>query len=49
VLKLFYYNGFTLEEIQQHLNYGNYNTVKSQKSRCLKNLKDLINEQLKNE
>ncbi|PNQ72786.1 sigma-70 family RNA polymerase sigma factor [Hanstruepera neustonica] len=49
VLKLFYYNGFTLEEIQEHLNYGNYNTVKSQKSRCLKNLKELINEQLKNE
>ncbi|WP_223034174.1 RNA polymerase sigma factor [Hanstruepera marina] len=48
VLKLFYYNGLTLEEIQEHLNYSNYNTVKSQKSRCLKNLKELINEQLNN-
>lgn len=48
VLKLFYYNGLTLEEIQERLNYENYNTVKSQKSRCLKNLKDLINMQLKN-
>ena len=45
VLKLFYYDGLTLEEIQQHLGYDNYNVVKSQKSRCLKSLKDLINKQ----
>lgn len=49
VLKLFYYNGLTLEEIQKHLDYSNYNTIKSQKSRCLKNLKELINDHLKNE
>lgn len=48
VLKLFYYNGLSLEEIQKRLNYENYNTVKSQKSRCLKNLKELINTQLNN-
>jgi RNA polymerase sigma factor (sigma-70 family) len=42
VLKLFYYDGFTLEEIQKQLNYDNYNVVKSQKSRCLKTLKELI-------
>ena len=43
VLKLFYYEGLTLEEIQHYFNYDNYNVVKSQKSRCLKTLKDLIN------
>lgn len=48
VLKLFYYNGLTLAEIQEYLNYENYNTIKSQKSRCLKNLKELINEELNN-
>ncbi len=43
ILKLFYYEGLTLEEIQHYFNYDNYNVVKSQKSRCLKTLKDLIN------
>jgi RNA polymerase sigma factor (sigma-70 family) len=43
VLKLFYYDGLTLQEIQEYFNYDNYNVVKSQKSRCLKSLKDLIN------
>jgi len=43
LLKLFYYHGLNLKEIQAHFNYDNYNVVKSQKSRCLKTLKALIN------
>ena len=42
VLLLYYYNGLTLEEIQSYLGYDNYNVVKSQKSRCLKSLKEII-------
>jgi len=42
VLSLFYYRGYTIEEIGQRLNYENKNVVKSQKSRCLKQLKDKI-------
>ena len=42
VLTLFYYRGYTIEEICQSLNYENKNVVKSQKSRCLKQLKDKI-------
>ena len=45
VLKLFYYRGFTIEEIMEHLEYPNKNVVKSQKSRCLKTLKAHIHEQ----
>ncbi|NVK53184.1 MAG: sigma-70 family RNA polymerase sigma factor [Flavobacteriaceae bacterium] len=42
ILTLFYYRGFTIDEISEHLNYNNKDVVKSQKSRCLKNLKDKI-------
>jgi RNA polymerase sigma factor (sigma-70 family) len=42
VLSLFYYRGYTIEEIGERLNYENKNVVKSQKSRCLKQLKDKI-------
>lgn len=42
LLKLFYYEGLTLKEIQVYLKYDNYNVVKSQKSRCLKTLKELV-------
>ena len=42
VLTLFYYRGYTIDEICQSLNYENKNVVKSQKSRCLKQLKDKI-------
>jgi RNA polymerase sigma factor (sigma-70 family) len=42
VLKLFYYEGLKLEEIQIRLSYDSKNTVKSQKSRCLKQLKKTI-------
>lgn len=43
VLTLFYYRGYTIEEIAEHLNYENKNVVKSQKSRCLKQLKQMLN------
>ncbi|SNR17680.1 RNA polymerase sigma factor [Tenacibaculum jejuense] len=43
VLTLFYYNNLTIEEIKDYLKYDNKNVVKSQKSRCLKQLKSKIN------
>ena len=42
VLSLFYYRGYSIEEICLAMNYENKNVVKSQKSRCLKQLKDKI-------
>lgn len=42
VLRLFYYEENKLDEIQQRLNYNNKDVLKSQKSRCLKQLKDLM-------
>ena len=42
VLTLFYYRGFDLEEIKNSLNYTNKDVVKSQKSRCLKTLRNMI-------
>ena len=42
ILTLFYYRGFDLEEITESLKYANKDVVKSQKSRCIKSLKALI-------
>lgn len=42
VLRLFYYEEKNLDTIQIELNYTNKDVLKSQKSRCLKQLKDLI-------
>jgi len=42
VLRLFYYEEKKLDVIQIELNYTNKDVLKSQKSRCLKQLKDLI-------
>jgi RNA polymerase sigma-70 factor (ECF subfamily) len=44
LLNLFYYKGFTIKEILQTENYNSENVVKSQKSRCLKTLKERIKE-----
>ncbi|GGG96808.1 hypothetical protein GCM10007415_35100 [Parapedobacter pyrenivorans] len=41
VLRLFYYEGKKLDEIQAQLGYTNKDVLKSQKSRCLKQLKEL--------
>lgn len=43
LLKLFYYRGLSIKEIREEANYKDDNTVKSSKSRCLKQLKMLIN------
>lgn len=43
VLTLFYYRGYTIDEIAEKLKYENKNVVKSQKSRCIKQLKEKIN------
>ncbi len=45
VLISFYYRGLSIEEIAEKLGYENTNVVSSQKSRCLKQLKELINPQ----
>ncbi len=46
VLKLFYYEQKSMDEIQQELKYSNKDVLKSQKSRCLKQLKDLTQEKV---
>jgi len=43
LLNLFYLRGFTLDEIVEELKYNNKDVAKSQKSRCLKSLKQLVN------
>lgn len=42
ILELYYYNGKTLDEIQDELDYTSKDVLKSQKSRCLKQLKELV-------
>jgi RNA polymerase sigma-70 factor (ECF subfamily) len=42
VLKYFYYEGLTLQEIVEISDYKDENSVKSSKSRCIKQLRDLI-------
>ena len=42
ILTLFYYRGFTLDEITRDLDYSSKDVVKSQKSRCLRSLKEQI-------
>lgn len=42
LLTLFYYRGFTIKEIMQKENYNSENVVKSQKSRCMKTLRERI-------
>lgn len=42
VLKLFYYENYSIEEIKDLLDYTSKDVVKSQKSRCIKHLKELL-------
>ncbi|MCR9288072.1 MAG: sigma-70 family RNA polymerase sigma factor [Bacteroidetes bacterium] len=44
LLKLFYYRGLSIKEIKEAANYKDDNTVKSSKSRCLKQLRTMINQ-----
>ncbi len=41
ILELFYYKGRTLDEIQEILKYSSKDVLKSQKYRCITQLKDL--------
>lgn len=42
LLTLFYYRGFTVQEIMAHENYNSENVVKAAKSRCMKTLRERI-------
>lgn len=42
ILRLFYYQSFSMEAIARELGYKNENVVKSQKLRCIKALKDKV-------
>lgn len=42
LLRLYYYRNLTVQEIVDRGHYKDANTVKSQKSRCMKKLKELI-------
>ncbi len=42
ILSLFYFQGYTLDEITEILDYSDKKVLKSQKSRCVKQLKDLV-------
>ncbi|MGK0414378.1 MAG: putative DNA-binding protein YlxM (UPF0122 family) [Polaribacter sp.] len=42
VLTLFYSRGLSIDEIVEHSDYTDGSVVRSQKSRCLKTLKDMI-------
>ncbi|GAA0892698.1 hypothetical protein GCM10009122_23770 [Fulvivirga kasyanovii] len=44
ILELFYYKGMTLDEIQETLQYSSKDVLKSQKSRCVAQLKELAKE-----
>lgn len=46
LLTLFYYRGFTIKDIIQTSEYTSENVVKSAKSRCLKTLKERVNQQV---
>ncbi|WP_418510834.1 RNA polymerase sigma factor [Corallibacter sp.] len=43
LLTLFYYKGFTIKEILESGDYNSENVIKSQKSRCMKTLRERIN------
>jgi len=42
ILRMFYFNGFSMESIASRLNYKNENVVKSTKIRCINDLKERI-------
>lgn len=42
LLTLFYYRGYTINEIMKAENYNSENVVKASKSRCMKSLRELI-------
>ncbi len=42
ILTLFYYRGYSIEAIMHSMNLRNENVTKSQKSRCLRQLKEMV-------
>ncbi|HEA20122.1 hypothetical protein LCGC14_1852330 [marine sediment metagenome] len=44
LLTLFYYRGYNIQEIMAHENYNSENVVKAAKSRCMKTLRERIQE-----
>lgn len=42
ILRLFYFNNFSMDAIAQAMNYKNENVVKTQKLRCLTTLKNMV-------
>jgi len=42
VIKLFYYENLTIKEIKNRLAYTSKDVVKTQKSRCIKQIKDIL-------
>ena len=42
LLILFYYHRYSIKSIQKEMNYKNENTVKANKSRCMKSLREII-------
>lgn len=49
ILELFYFRGFSMEAIAQRMDYKNENVVKTQKLRCLTNLKNMVRERYQSE
>ena len=43
LLILFYYRQYSIESIQNEMDYKNENVVKAHKSRCMKSLREIIN------
>lgn len=48
ILVLFYYHSYSIEALMNEMDYKNENVVRSHKSRCLKQLKDMIIAEHKN-
>src|SRR5690606_21677505 len=42
VVRLFYYDNLSIEEIKERLGYTSKDVVKSQKSRCVKKIKEIL-------
>jgi RNA polymerase sigma factor (sigma-70 family) len=42
VVKLFYYENLSIEEIKERLGYSSKDVVKSQKSRCLRQIREIL-------
>lgn len=49
ILRLFYFKGFSMQAIADEMDYKNDNVVKTQKLRCLTNLKNMVRERYSGE